>query len=199
MKVSKFQFAILALIAVTGIYVAWCIAATALAFAGAWHYREKVRFGTVIFFTWYAVACYSAMKSQGMLKPELTRLRVAAAILAIIGGVISALCGGYHWMYYLVTGCGWRWMPEFGFVACVLGMLIILGGVLISRGRIILGGNLALWCGIAGVFSTGGFFAMRTLARFFPGVVAIVLGFTLTIIFPVLGGVLSLMSRGESK
>lgn len=202
MKVSKFQFAILALIVVTVVYVA--------AFAGAWHYVHTSGFtwkkiyavGTVIFCMWYAVACYSVVKKNRSeaIQSKLTRLRVAATILTIIGGVAPALSGGHYWMYSQLTGISYpRFFPVFGFISFALGMLIILGGVLISRGRLILGGNLAIWCGIAGIFGGGGIAAMQALTRFFPGLVAGVLGLILTIFFPVLGGVLGLMSRAESK
>ena len=197
MKMSKLRLAVLALIAVTVVYVA--------AFAGAWHAgisgKNIYAVGTVIFFMWYAVACYSAMKSEGMLKPELTRLRVAATILAITGGGIPAVLGGEMWVPYLLTArADWgHFYPWFGLAGFVLGMLIILAGIFIIRGKSVVGGNLAIWCGIANIFSGGAAAALEALTRFFPGLVAAVLGLALTILCPVLGGVLGLMSKGEQN
>jgi hypothetical protein len=198
---SKVRLAFLVLIVATVVYVA--------AFAGAWYrvyvagitWRNIYAVGTVLFFMWYAVVLYSAVKknqSEGMkLEPKLTRLRTVATILAIIGGVTSAVCGGVMWVPYLLTGVDWGWFfPWFGFVGFVLGMLIILGGIFIIRGRSFLGGNLAIWCGIASIYGGGVIATMQTLSFLhFHWIAVAVLSITLTILCPVLGGVLGLMSR----
>jgi len=131
------------------------------------------------------------------------KLRKTAAILAIIGGITSVVSGSMSWVPYVVTGVGWGLVyPFFGFIGFVLGMLIVLGGMLIIRGRIILGGNLAIWSGIANWFF--GFFATAQaigfLIRGLAGVTAgFIFGITLAIVFPVLGGVLGLMSGRSQK
>jgi hypothetical protein len=117
-----------------------------------------------------------------------------AAMLAIIGGVNSAISG------YLVARNTWAGLfPAFGFVGFVLGVLMILGGIFINRGRIVLGGNLAICCGAAGLL---GFSQMALLQAFVLlfGEAGFLVGYILTIAisvgFPVLGGILALISRG---
>ena len=133
---------------------------------------------------------------------ERETLRRAAAILAIIGGSTSAVCGGVIWVPYLATWVGYGFVPPLlGFIGFVLGMLVILGGILIMRGRGSVGGHLALWCGIASIYGGGVIATMQTLSFLhFHWIAVAVLSITLTIICSVLGGVLGLMSRrGESR
>jgi len=136
---------------------------------------------------------------------ETTKMRRIAVTLAIIGGGTSAVCGGLIWVPYAVTGIGYGWVfPLFGFLSFILGILIILGGIFINRGRAIVGGNLAIWCGVASIFG-GGFSAtaqslfllVRELTGAAIGAAGIISSITLVIVFPVLGGVLGLMSREE--
>jgi len=125
------------------------------------------------------------------------KLRGVAAILVVIGGATSAIGGAAVWMPYIVSS----WVtygfvpPLLGFTGFILGILVVLGGIFIIRDRSVVGGNLAIWCGIAGIFGGGVIAALQTLTRFFPGLVAAVLGLTLTILCPVLGGALGLMSK----
>lgn len=127
--------------------------------------------------------------------------KTLAATLAIIGGVTSAIGGAAVWMPYVVSS----WVaygfvpPLLGFTGFILGILVVLGGIFIIRDRGVVGGNLAIWCGIAGIFGWGVIAALQTLIRFFPGLVAAVLGLTLTILCPVLGGMFGLMSREKPK
>ena len=128
-----------------------------------------------------------------------TKLRRTAAVLAIVGGGTSAVCSGVIWLG------GWGWLfPWFGFAGFVLGMFIILGGILVIRGRGVVGGNLALWCGIANMFSGGAvgtlqvaFIVLRFIGLTGPteAVAGYVLGLTLPVIFPIRGGVLGIIYR----
>lgn len=129
------------------------------------------------------------------------KLKWTAATLAIIGGATSAVCGGAIWLG------DWGWFfPWLGFAGFVLGMFIILGGILIINGRGVVGGNLALWCGIANMFSgaVGTLQVAFTVLRFIgltgSTEAGFLVGYILTIAisvgFPVLGGILALISRG---
>lgn len=121
-----------------------------------------------------------------------------AAILAIIGGAASAVCGGVMWLG------GWGWFyPWFGFVGFILGMFIILGGVFIIGGRGVVGGSLAICCGVANMFSGAAGIVQVPLSvlRGLTGLTAAVavaavsvLGLALAF-FPVVGGVLSIIYR----
>ncbi len=122
-----------------------------------------------------------------------------ATTLAIIGGATSAVCGGVIWFPYVVTGICYGFVPPLaGFLSFILGILVILGGIFINRGRVGVGANLAIWCGVAIMFS-GGFLAtaqtLSILAGPIAGTITMVAGITLVLVFPVLAGVLSLMSR----
>jgi hypothetical protein len=156
---------------------------------------------------WYAVALYSAVKknqSVVKLKSELTGIRGMSTILTSVGGVTSAVCGGVFWVPYVLTGVDGGWFyPWFGLAGFVLGMLIILGGIFIIRGKSIVGGNLAIWCGIANMFSGGAVGALEVassvlrffgLSRLTVAVAGYVCVLTLAF-FPIIGGVLGLMSR----
>ena len=130
---------------------------------------------------------------------ETTKMKRMATTLAIIGGATSAVCGGVIWFPYVVTGICYGFVPPLaGFLSFILGILVILGGIFISRGRVGVGANLAIWCGVAIMFS-GGFLAtaqtLSILAGPIAGTITMVAGITLVLVFPVLAGVLSLMSR----
>jgi len=132
---------------------------------------------------------------------ETTKMKRMATTLAIIGGATSAVCGGVIWFPYVVTGICYGFVPPLaGFLSFILGILVILGGIFINRGRVGVGANLAIWCGVAIMFS-GGFLAtaqtLSILAGPIAGTITMVAGITLVLVFPVLAGVLSLMS-GES-
>lgn len=132
------------------------------------------------------------------------KLRKTASVLTIIGGTTSAVSCG---LFCVVTGFSWGLIgpPSFPLPGFILGMLVILGGMFIIRGRVFLGGNLAIWSGIANWFF--GFsataqaigFLIRGLAGVTAGFTIIIFGITLVIVFPVLGGVLSLMSGRSQK
>jgi len=130
---------------------------------------------------------------------ETTKMKRMATTLAIIGGATSAVCGGVIWFPYVVTGICYGFVPPLaGFLSFILGILVILGGIFINRGRVGVGANLAIWCGVAIMFS-GGFLAtaqtLSILAGPIAGTITMVAGITLVLVFPVLAGVLSLMSR----
>ena len=130
---------------------------------------------------------------------ETTKMKRMATTLAIIGGATSAVCGGVIWYRYVVTGICYGFVPPLaGFLSFILGILVILGGIFINRGRVGVGANLAIWCGVAIMFS-GGFLAtaqtLSILAGPIAGTITMVAGITLVLVFPVLAGVLSLMSR----
>lgn len=131
-----------------------------------------------------------------------TRLRWTAAILAIIGGVTSAISGGLIWVPYIVARRSWGVLPPLlGFVGFVLGILVILGGIFIIRGKSLLGGNLAIWCGMASIFGFDGVALLQAIVLLF-GEAGFLVGYILTIAisvgFPVLGGILALISRGTN-
>jgi len=130
---------------------------------------------------------------------ETTKMKRMATTLAIIGGATSAVCGGVIWFPYVVTGICYGFVPPLaGFLSFILGILVILGGIFINRGRVGVGANLAIWCGVAIMFS-GGFLAtaqtLSILAGPIAGTITMVAGIILVLVFPVLAGVLSLMSR----
>jgi len=130
---------------------------------------------------------------------ETTKMKRMATTLAIIGGATSAVCGGVIWFPYVVSGTCYGFVPPLaGFLSFILGILVILGGIFINRGRVGVGANLAIWCGVAIMFS-GGFLAtaqtLSILAGPIAGTITMVAGITLVLVFPVLAGVLSLMSR----
>ena len=127
------------------------------------------------------------------------KMKRMATTLAIIGGATSAVCGGVIWFPCVVTGICYGFVPPLaGFLSFILGILVILGGIFINRGRVGVGANLAIWCGVAIMFS-GGFLAtaqtLSILAGPIAGTITMVAGITLVLVFPVLAGVLSLMSR----
>jgi len=130
---------------------------------------------------------------------ETTKMKRMATTLAIIGGATSAVCGGVIWFPYVVSGTCYGFVPPLaGFLSFILGILVILGGIFINRGRVGVGANLVIWCGVAIMFS-GGFLAtaqtLSILAGPIAGTITMVAGITLVLVFPVLAGVLSLMSR----
>lgn len=129
-----------------------------------------------------------------------TKLRRAGAILAITGGITSTICGGAMWIPYVITWVGWSFFaPLLGFISFIVGMLIILGGILTIRGRSIVGGNLiALLCGFANLYVGGAVATWEVASRLTgsSGWAEWIAGLTLAVVFPVLGGVLGLMSRG---
>jgi hypothetical protein len=124
-------------------------------------------------------------------------LRRVALILTFAGGVTTTVSGSVIWLSYVLMGIGRGWLPPaFGFLGFLWGLLILLGGILIARGREVVGGNLVLWSGLAsllggGVLSTGQTFAFLQIY----GILAYGLMMTLAFVCPVLGGVLSLLSR----
>ena len=77
---------------------------------------------------------------------ETTKIKRIATTLAIIGGATSAVCGGVIWFPYVVTGVCYGFVPPLaGFLSFILGILVILGGIFINRGRVGVGANLAIW------------------------------------------------------
>lgn len=135
-----------------------------------------------------------------------TKLKWTAAILAIIGGVTSTVSGGLIWVPYIVARRSWGVLfPLLGFVGFVLGILIIFGGIFIIRGRGFLGGNLAIWCGIASPFGYDGIALLQAIFLLF-GQAGFAVGYILTLVisvgFPVLGGILALIyggTKGETN
>jgi len=136
---------------------------------------------------------------------ETTKIKRIATTLAIIGGATSAVCGGVIWFPYVVTGVCYGFVPPLaGFLSFILGILVILGGIFINRGRVGVGTNLAIWCGVAIMFSGGFSATAQTLFILagpidgrspIAGTITMVAGITLVLVFPVLAGVLGLMSR----
>jgi hypothetical protein len=109
------------------------------------------------------------------------------------------------WVPYLLTArADWgHFYPWFGLAGFVLGMLIILAGIFIIRGNRVVGGSLAICCGVANMFSGGGMGTFRVPLRFIgltglTAAVAVsavyVLSFALAF-FPILGGVFSIIYR----
>lgn len=134
----------------------------------------------------------------------MNRLLMTAVILAFIGGGTSALSGSLFWVPYVIYGASLlQPIPIFGFIGFVLGILIVLGGIMLSRERIILGANLALWCGIANWFF--GFFStvLAIGAILHPSIdvsqIAFILALVLTVVFPLVGGILGLMVGRSQK
>lgn len=133
---------------------------------------------------------------------RMIKLRRAGAVLAIIGGITFAIGAAAVWVPYVTN-----WMPPWGFVpplyafiGFVLALLIVLGGIFIVGDRNVIGGYLAIACGIASIFVMGPLVTSQTLAQLFPPRVTAVLGLTLTLVCPILGGALGLMGKqNETK
>jgi hypothetical protein len=127
-----------------------------------------------------------------------TKMQRISAILAVIGGTASVVCGGVMWLG------DWGWFyPWIGFAGFVLGTFIVLGGVFIIIGSRVVGGTLAICCGVANFFSGGAgivqvpFSVLRGLTGLTAAVAfyaVYVLGFALAF-FPVVGGVFSIIYR----
>lgn len=131
-------------------------------------------------------------KKKGEPRMKMTKMQRISAILVVIGGTASAVCGGVMWLG------DWGWFyPWFGFAGFVLGLFIVLGGVFIIIGNRVVGGSLAICCGVANMFSGGGMGTFRVPLRFIglTGLTAAVAVSAVSVLSPVVGGVLSIIYR----